>query len=64
MPDYCIINSEKLSEKIYNGHRNWLNGLGINGKIRNDSDVRQFDPKYFDKEDLLSWDGLIQLINE
>lgn len=63
-PDYCIINSKTLSEKIYNGHRNWLNELGLNGKKRNDSDARQFDPKYFNEVDLLSWDDLIELINE
>lgn len=64
MPDYYIINSEKLSEKIYTGHRNWLNEPGKNGKIRNDSDARQFDPKYFNELDLLSWDDLIEFINE
>jgi len=63
-PEYYIINSKKLSEKIYNGHRNWLSSLGKNGQKRNDSDVRQFDPKHYDKEDLLCWDNLIQLINE
>ena len=61
--EYYIFNSKKLSEKIYNGHRNWLNSLGKNGQKRNDSDVRQFDPNYFEKDDLLSWEGLIQLIN-
>jgi hypothetical protein len=64
IPECYIINSEKLSKKIYNGHRNWLDSLGKNGKKRNDSDVRQFDPKYYDKDDLLSWDDLIQLVND
>jgi Holliday junction resolvase-like predicted endonuclease len=61
-PEYHIINSEKLSEKIYTGHRNWLNNLSKNGKKRKDSDVRQFEPKYFENDELLSWDHLIQLI--
>jgi hypothetical protein len=63
-PEYFIINSKTLSEHIFNGHRSWLNGIGKNGKIRNDSDVRQFDPQYFEKENLLSWDSLIEIISK
>ncbi|PZO33834.1 MAG: aspartate ammonia-lyase [Flavobacteriaceae bacterium] len=62
-PLYRIINSKTLSKHIYIGHRSWLNEPGKNGKIRNDSDIRQFDPKYFNEDDLLSWDDLIQQIN-
>lgn len=62
-PLYRIVSSKVLSKHIYMGHRSWLNEPSKNGKVRNDSDVRQFDPKYFDEEDLLSWDDLIQQIN-
>ena len=61
-PEYFIIKSQTLAEHIFNGHRRWLSGIGKNGKIRNDSDVRQFDPQYFEKEDLLNWDSLIEII--
>lgn len=63
-PEYYIISSKNLSEAIYNGHRSWLSKPGKNGKIRNDSDVRQFDPKYFVNGELLNWEDLIHLINQ
>jgi hypothetical protein len=61
-PEFFIIESKKLSAKIKLGHQNWLESLGKNGKIRKDSDVRQFDPIHFEK-DLLSWEDLISLID-
>ena len=61
-PEFFIIESKKLSVKIKLGHKNWLESLGKNDKIRKDSDVRQFDPIHFEK-DLLSWEDLIRLIN-
>lgn len=63
-PLYKIISSEILAKHIFTGHRSWLNNLGKNGKIRNDSNVRQFDPQYFNDDELLSWDDLIFKINE
>lgn len=62
-PKYYIVSSTNLAKNIYEGHRRWLSEPGKNDKIRNDSDVRQFDPKYFSKDELLDWDGLIDLIN-
>ncbi|OXA82539.1 hypothetical protein SAMN05444397_107141 [Flavobacterium aquidurense] len=62
-PTYRIINSEILANHIFVGHRNWLKGTTKNGKVRNDSDVRQFDPQYFREDELLSWDDLINEIN-
>ena len=62
-PIYRIINSEILANHIFVGHRNWLKGTTKNGKVRNDSDVRQFDPQYFREDELLSWDDLINEIN-
>ncbi|GAA6765973.1 hypothetical protein AAFH68_19120 [Flavobacterium sp. CGRL1] len=62
-PIYRIISAKNLSHHIYIGHRNWLKETTKNGKIRNDSNVRQFDPKYFNKDELLTWDELIEQIN-
>ncbi|ESU20193.1 hypothetical protein FEDK69T_30460 [Flavobacterium enshiense DK69] len=62
-PKYYIVKSAILADRIYNGHRNWLSEPGKNGKTRNDSDVRQFDPKYFKQEELLNWDSLIEIIH-
>ena len=62
LPDYYIVKSTIVADRIYNGHKNWLNEPGKNGKKRNDSDVRQFDPKYYSKEELLDWDSLIEII--
>jgi hypothetical protein len=62
-PVYRIVNSKILANHIYHGHRNWLNGTTKNGKIRNDSNVRQFDPQYFKEDELLTWDNLIEQIN-
>ncbi|KEY19067.1 hypothetical protein [Kaistella antarctica] len=63
-PEYYIIKSTILSTNIYNGHRMWLKQTGKNGLIRNDSDARQFDPKYYEKEDLLTWNSLIEIISQ
>ena len=63
-PEYFIVSSINLAKNIFNGHRGWLANPGKNGKIRNDSNVRQFDPKYFNENELLSWDNLIELINK
>lgn len=62
-PEYFIVSSKNLAKNIFNGHRGWLSEPGKNGKIRNDSNVRQFDPKYFDESELLTWEDLIELIN-
>jgi len=63
-PEYFIVSSRNLAKNIFDGHRGWLSNPGKNGKIRNDSSVRQFDPKYFNENELLSWDNLIELINK
>lgn len=63
-PEYFIIKSNILAENIFKGHRSWLKGTGINGKIRNDSDVRQFDPQYYERKDLLDWNSLIEIISK
>lgn len=62
-PEYFIINSKTLAEHIYKGHRDWLSKPGKNGKKRNDSDVRQFDPQYFTENGLINWDGLEFILN-
>ena len=63
-PVYYIINSIPLANKIYNGHKRWLTELGKYGKVRNDSNARQFDPKHFENEDLLNWEELIFKLNK
>jgi len=62
-PEYVILHSEILANHIYAGHRRWLSEPGRNGKVRNDSNVRQFDPRYFEPNELLNWDELIAKIN-
>ncbi|KJD33295.1 hypothetical protein PK35_05405 [Tamlana nanhaiensis] len=61
-PEYIIVHSKVLANHIYIGHRTWLSEPGRNGKKRNDSNVRQFDPRYFKPEELLTWDDLIKVI--
>lgn len=63
-PEYFIIKSTVLASKIYSGHRNWLNSPGKKGQKRNDSNMRQFDPQYFKKEDLLNWNELIEILEQ
>ncbi len=63
-PKYFIVQAKDLADNIYNGHKNWLKEPGKNGKKRNDSDMRQFDPKYFPKNKLLSWEKLISIFEK
>ncbi|WP_290475005.1 MULTISPECIES: hypothetical protein [unclassified Leeuwenhoekiella] len=63
LPEYYIVNSEILANNIYHGHRRWLEEPGKNGRKRNDSSVRQFEPKYFDPSEILNWDQLIEILN-
>lgn len=62
-PEYYIVSSKTLAKNIYDGHRAWLSEPTKNGKIRNDSNVRQFEPKYFNQNEILTWENLIELIN-
>lgn len=62
-PQYTIIHSKVLANHIFKGHRSWLSEPGKNGKDRNDSNVRQFDPRYFEPSELLNWDNLINKID-
>jgi hypothetical protein len=64
MPEFIIVHSKVLANNIFNGHRDWLSKPGKNGKTRNDSKVRQFDPRYFQPFELLNWDELIAKIDE
>lgn len=64
MPEFIVIQSEVLAKNIKNGHINWLASPGKNGKLRNDSNMRQFDPQFFKKSELLTWDELIVEINK
>lgn len=59
MPKYKIVSAKTLAKNIFDGHRRWLDEPG---KIRNDSAVRQFDPRYFSKSEILSWQNLIDII--
>ncbi len=63
IPEYYIVNSVILADNIYQGHRRWLEAPGKNGKKRNDSTVRQFEPKYFDENQILDWNQLFEIIN-
>jgi len=63
-PNYYIVSAVILSSNIYDGHKRWLNSSGKNGKIRNDSNVRQFDPRYFNTDEIIeNWDALFKLLN-
>lgn len=60
-PEFYVVRSQELANKIYSGHRRWLKEPGKNGRIRKDSDVRQFDPNYF-QDELIGWEELITII--
>jgi hypothetical protein len=62
-PEFYIVSSKTLANKIYAGHRRWLSEPGKNGRIRKDSNTRQFDPKYFLPDELVNgWEELIEII--
>lgn len=55
-PEYHIIPSKIVAEQITNGHIQWLNTPGKNGRTRNDGPMRTFcdcDNKYLNRWDLL-----------
>lgn len=55
-PDFYIVPSIEIADKIKLEHRDWLATLGKNKHQRQDNDIRNFnDPekKYFEKWDLL-----------
>ncbi|WP_192823549.1 hypothetical protein [Rufibacter sp. LB8] len=61
-PEYFIVNSTILANKIKSGHEKWEEGVGRNGQKRNKTDVRQFNPESFKNELVGSWEELIKLI--
>lgn len=61
LPEYLIVRAKDLAKNIFEGHRNWLKETGKNGRIRKDSNARQFDPRYFPKNELLNWEELISI---
>lgn len=63
-PEYYIVQSKILADHICNAHRNWLTTPGKKGQKRNDTNVRQFDPRFFEENELLDWEGLIKKIDE
>jgi len=64
-PEYFIVNSTVLASKTSEGHRRWLNESGKNGRVRKDSDARQFDPRHYNTDELVAgWEELIKLIEE
>lgn len=64
LPEYYIVKAIDLSKNIYEGHRNWLKETGKNGRIRKDSNARQFDPRYFSDSQLLNWEKLLSIFEE
>lgn len=46
-PEYHIVPSKIVAERIKKEHREWLNTLGRNGQKHNDNPMRKFN----DKED-------------
>ena len=61
-PEYHIIPSEYLAEKVYQSHREWLNTPGVNGQPHNDNPTRAFtdyDDKFLDRWDLLDCNNMI-----
>jgi len=62
-PEYYIISAKNLGKHIYDSHRNWLITPGKKGQQRNNTNIRQFDPQFIKKEDLLNWDSLIAHLN-
>ena len=56
-PDYFIVSSECLSERVKAGHAEWLATPGKKGQPHNDTPIRQFhdiDGEFLERWDLLS----------
>jgi uncharacterized membrane protein len=64
LPEYYIVRAKDLAINIFEGHRNWMKEPGRNGRIRRDSNIRQFDPRYFSENKLLNWENLISIFEE
>lgn len=64
LPEYYIVRAKDLAESIFEGHRNWLKESGKNERIRKDSNVRQFDIRYFPENKLLNLENLISIFKE
>ena len=62
-PKYFIITAQNLGKHIYESHVNWLKVPGKNGQPHKDNPMREFDPQYIQKEELLTWDHLIEHLN-
>lgn len=61
-PRYWAVDSKVLADHIRGAHQRWLNSPGKNGKVRKDSSVRQFEPKYLQEDEVLTLDQLVQRI--
>ena len=61
-PEYIIIKGLELGVYIKNGHNKWLTTPGKNGKQRNDTTLREFNPIYIDQSKLLNWESFVTLI--
>ncbi len=62
-PLYYFVRASVLAKSISEGHARWLKEPGKGGQKRNDSDMRQFDPRYFSEEELIKdWEALIESV--
>lgn len=61
-PEYMIIKGSDLGEYISNGHRQWLITPGKNGKQRNETNLREFNPKYIDAGKILNWNSFFKVM--
>lgn len=57
-PEYHIVPSKILSERITSGHKKWLETPGRNGQPHNDTDIRAFRDD--ENEFLDRWDYLMK----
>jgi hypothetical protein len=59
VPEYHIVPGSVVADRLYNGHKNWLDTPGKHGQIHKDNSVRKFSDlkdEYLDKWELLQLD--------
>ena len=56
-PEYHIVPSEYLAQKVYESHKEWLATPGVKGQPHNDNPTRSFSDK--ENHFLNKWENLI-----
>lgn len=63
-PEYIIVKGEILGAFIKEGHQKWLNSPGKKGQQRKDTNLREFNLKYFNRDNIMNWEDLIEEIEK